>query len=55
MSALADYNKALEINPSSSNAAFSKAACLNKMGNYEEAILSYNNAFEIDNEKNNNN
>lgn len=35
------------------NAAFAKAACENKIGNYEDAINSYNHAFAIDSDFNN--
>lgn len=40
--AIRDYQHALEINPGLVNAAYSKAACLNKLGNFEDAINTYN-------------
>ena len=40
--AIRDYQHALEINPSLVNAAYAKAACLNKLGNFEDAINTYN-------------
>ena len=48
--AIEDFKKALEINPSLINAAFSKAACENMVGLYEDAINTYNEAFKLDNE-----
>lgn len=48
--AINDYKKALEINPSLINAAFAKAACENKLGKFEEAIETYNEAFALENE-----
>ena len=42
ISAISDYKQALQINPSFVNAAFSKASCENKIGNFEEAIETYN-------------
>ena len=47
--AIADFKRALEINPGLINAAFAKAACENMIGEYEQAINTYNEAFKIDN------
>ncbi len=46
--AIRDYQHALEINPSLINAAYAKAACLNKLGNFEDAINTYNQAFALE-------
>jgi|LauGreDrversion4_2_1035121.scaffolds.fasta_scaffold978002_1 tetratricopeptide (TPR) repeat protein len=46
--ALRDYQHALTINPNFINAAYAKAACQNKSGNYEEAIKTYNEAFALE-------
>lgn len=40
--ALRDYQHALTLNPGLVNAAYAKAACQNKIGKFEEAILTYN-------------
>jgi tetratricopeptide (TPR) repeat protein len=47
-SAIKDFTKALEINPALVNAAFAKAACENKIGRFEEAIKTYNDAFALE-------
>lgn len=39
------------MNPSLINAAFAKAACENKIGKFEEAIDTYNEAFALENEQ----
>jgi hypothetical protein len=39
------------MNPSLINAAFAKAACENKIGKFEEAIDTYNEAFAMENEQ----
>lgn len=49
-SAINDFQEALKLNPSLINAAFAKAACENKIGNFEDAINTYNEAFAIENE-----
>jgi tetratricopeptide (TPR) repeat protein len=38
----------LELNPKLINAAFAKAACENKVGRFEEAIETYNEAFALE-------
>ena len=40
---------ALAINPALVNAAYAKAACQSKIGNFEESISAYNQAFQIEN------
>ena len=47
--AIRDYQLALSLNPSLVNAAYAKAACESKIGKYEEAIVTYNQAFGIEN------
>ena len=42
------YKEALERNPFHSNAAFSLAACENKRGNFDEAIVTYEKALQRD-------
>lgn len=48
VNAIEDFKRALQINPSLISAAFAKAACENRLGNFEEAIDSYNEAFAIE-------
>jgi len=38
----------LKLDPAFVNAALSKAACENKIGNYEDAIETYNQAFAME-------
>jgi len=46
--AIKDYQTALSINPGMVNAAYAKAACQSKIGNFEDAINAYNQAFSIE-------
>ena len=51
--AITDYKQALASDPALINAAFAKAACENKIGNYEEAINTYNEAFAMERDSQN--
>ena len=48
-SAITDYQHATTINPLLVNALYAKAACQSKLGHYEEAIVTYNQAFALEN------
>jgi tetratricopeptide (TPR) repeat protein len=45
--AIADYNKALEINPESADAYNNRGAAYDKKGNYDQAIADCNKALQI--------
>ena len=47
--AIEDFNKALELDKSLVNAALAKAACANRIGKFEDAINTYNEALAIGN------
>jgi len=46
--AIAEYSKVLATDPNFVNAAYSKAACENLIGRYEDAIVTYEAAFKRD-------
>jgi len=46
--AIRDFSTVLSLNPNHVNAAYSRAACQNMKGNYDEAIVDYELAFEKD-------
>ena len=46
--AIADYTKALEINPESANAYYNRGNAKNKLGDHQGAIADYTKALEID-------
>ncbi|CDW84670.1 tpr domain containing protein [Stylonychia lemnae] len=50
--AITDFKLALQHNPQHVNAAFSKAVCENKIGNFEDAINTYHEAFAMENDQN---
>lgn len=46
--AISDFSEVLKLDSDHVNAAYAKAACLNKMGEYGKAIEGYRRALEID-------
>lgn len=46
--AIDEYAKVLEMDPLFINAAYSKAACENLIGRFDDAILTYESAFSKD-------
>ena len=46
--AIAEYNKVLQNDPTLVNAAYSKAACENLLGRFDDAIQTYETAFKRD-------
>jgi tetratricopeptide (TPR) repeat protein len=49
--AIVNFSEVLKSDPNHVNAAFAKAACLNKIAEYGKAIEAYKKAFEIDEEE----
>lgn len=49
--ALLEFNKAIEIRPTSSDAYFERAELLTDMNKKEEALVDYNKTIELDPKK----
>ena len=48
--AIQDYTRVLELEPANAKAAYRRAACQNRIGNFQQAIEDYQLALERDNE-----
>lgn len=46
--AIFDFSEVLKLDPDHVNAAYAKAACLNKIGEFGKAIEGYRRALEMD-------